>query len=640
MKPIIRDLAAIALTLLTCVSCTKVQESAKPLQAELSQVSFSLTAAAGITSPIRVFGFDKDNHFIAENTSVPLPDTSVVQQMVLPVGDDKIVLLTGAGSKGDNALIATTMSPHMASFYDPMLRLTDVGAGLPEPTDYFYGKRLFTLQAGPIVSMIIEMKHLCSKTRVEFINSVPNTINSAQVYIENAGREIGFDGSVLSVGTTVRHSFVKGANNLLPTGEFLLFPSKSGIKPIVHAILTLADGHQKVFRKEIDYQFISNKILKFTFDLAQLEDNIELTTTVADWDGSVSQTVQSDLKLRFTNGNASNYTKADVTLQHNFSPTNSYPIHLAGLALTPNAGNQLELSVPLTNLEQGSYTITSVTLYDADGSFEALRAPVDFDMGLALNSIDADVLNRTQHEYNMIREWLKVLDGNAGATFPTTTILNQMQSMTDAQMATLLPTLGFTSVVTGTESRITELNIPSSANALASFVVTDNARQLMKLNHISLPVCQVRTFSAKNMPALTTVDLSHNTMSSIALSLCPLLTGFSTNFTSADKLALTSLDISSTAISSLPSGLTNLQTLRWANCALTDVSAVVACPLLTLLDISYNNLILYPDVTSLTSLASYNVSNNNIISCALSYMRTYGADNILPQRQGYNWWCP
>lgn len=640
MKPIIRDLAAITLTLLASVSCTKVDESAKPLQAELSQVSFSLTAASGITSPIRVFGFDKDNHFIAENTSVPLPDTSVVQQMVLPVGDDKIVLLTGAGSKGDNALIATTMSPHMASFYDPMLRLTDAGAGLPEPADYFYGKRLFTLQSGPIVSMIIEMKHLCSKTRVEFINSVPNTINSAKVYIENAGREIGFDGSTLSVGTTVRHSFVKGANNLLPTGEFLLFPSKSGIKPIVHAILTLADGHQKVFRKEIDYQFISNKILKFTFDLAQLEDNIELTTTIADWDGTVSQTVQSDLKLRFTNGNATNYTKADVTLQHNFSPTNSYPIHLAGLALTPNAGNQLELSVPLTNLEQGAYTITGVTLYDADGSFEALRAPVDFDMGLALNSIDADVLNRTQHEYNMVREWLKVLDGNAGATFPTTTILNQMQSMTDAQMATLLPTLGFTSTVIGTESRITELNIPSSTSALASFVVTDNARQLMKLNRISLPTCQVRTFSAKNLPALTTVDLSHNTMSSIALSGCPLLTGFSTNFTSADKLALTSLDISSTAISSLPSGLTNLQTLRWANCSLTDVSAVLACPLLTLLDISYNKLILYPDVTSLTSLASYNVSNNDIISCALSYMRTYGADNILPQRLGYNWWCP
>lgn len=639
MRHIIRYFATGTLMLLAGLSCTKEKEPAQT-HALLSQATFSLTSVGGLTSPIRVFGFDADNHFIAENSSIALSDTSVNQRMVLPIGNDKIVLLTGAGTKGDNASIATVMSPHMASYSDAMLRLTDAGAGLPEPTDYFYGKRLFDLQPGPIVNMTIEIKHLCSKSRVEFINSVENTIDSAQVYIENAGREIRFDGTVSSVGTTVRHGFIKSTNNLLPTDEFLLFPSKSGVKPIVHAIFYLASGHQKVFRKELNYQFISNRILKFTFDLTDLEDNIQLTTTIADWDGTTSQTVQSDLKLRFTNGNALNYTKADVTLQHNFSPGNSYPIHLYGLALAQNTSNQLELSVPLTNLEQGAYTITSVSLYDTDGSFEALRSPVDFDMGFALNSIDADVLSRTQHEYNMIREWLKVMDGNNGATFPSTTTLNQMQTMTDAQMATLLPTLGFTSATIDGQSRITEFNIPSSATALSSFIVSDNARLLMKLNRISLPTCLVRTITAKSLPALATIILSNNTMTSIDLSDCPLLNSFSTNFTTADKLALLSLNVTSTSVSVIPTGLTNLQTLRWGDCSLTDVSVVLSCPNLSLLDISYNNLTLYPDVHTLTQLTSYNVSNNSIISCALSYMRIFGADNILPQNTGYNWWCP
>lgn len=638
MKHIIRDSVAIILILISSVSCTKESEAPQQ-QAQFWHKTFSLTAV-GITSPIRVFGFDKDNHFIAENSSIAPSDISIVQSMILPIGNDKLVLLSGAGSKGDNALIATTMSPHMASLYDPMLRLTDSSTGLAEPVDYLYGKQTFDLVAGTIDRIDIEIKHLCSKTQVEFINSIPNTVDHAEVYIENAGREIGFDGSVLSVGTTMRHNFVKDVNNnLLPSGEFLLFPSKNSVKPIVHAILYLANGNQKVFRKEINYQFISNKILKFTFDLKELEDNIKLTTTIADWDGSTSETVQSDLKLRFNNGNALNYTKADITLQHNFSPSNSYPIHLYGLALTASS-NQLELSLPLTNLEQGAYTITSVKLYDADGSFEALRTPVDFEMGFAINSIDANVLSRTQHEYQMVYQWLKVLDGNGGATYPTTATLNQMPNMSDTDMATLLPTLGFTSSVIDGQSRITELNIPSNVSTLASFIVTDDTRKLMKLNHVSLPTCQVRTISAKNMPALATIVLSNNTISSIDLSDCSQLTSFSAGFTNNDKLALTSLDISSTSITSLPSGLTKMQTLRWANCGLTDVSSLLACPLLTLLDISYNNLTLYPDLTSLTSLTVYNVSYNNIISCALSYMRRFGADNILPQRTGYNWWAP
>lgn len=637
MRHIIRDTIAIILIFVTFMSCTKESEAPQQ-QAQFWHATFSLTAV-GITSPIRVFGFDKDNHFVAENNSVAPSNISVVQSMVLPIGNDKMILLTGAGSKGDNALIATTMSPHMASFYDPMLRLTDSGGGLTEPVDYFYGKQIFDLVAGSTARIDIEIEHLCSKTEVKFINSVPNTIDHAEVYIENAGREIAFDGRVLSVGTTVRHNFVKDVNNnLLSSGEFLLFPSQNGVKPVVHAILYLANGDQKVFRKEIDYQFISNKILRFTFDLQDLEDNITLTTTIADWDGTNSETVRSDLKLRFTNGNALNYTKADITLQHNFSPSNSYPIHLYGLALTASS-NQLELSLPLTNLEQGAYTITSVKLYDADGSFEALRTPVDFDMGFAINSIDANVLSRTQHEYQMVYEWLKVLDGNGGATYPTSAILNQMPTMSDTDMATLLPTLGFTSSVIDGQSRVTELNIPY-VGTLASFIVTDDTRKLMKLNHVSLPTCQVRTISAENMPALATIVLSNNTISSIDLSDCSRLTSFSAGFTNNDKLALTSLDISSTSIKSLPSGLTNMQTLRWANCGLTDVSSLLTCPLLTLLDISYNNLTLYPDFATLTSLTVYNVSYNDIISCALSYMRRFGADNILPQRTGYNWWAP
>lgn len=81
------------------------------------------------------------------------------------------------------------------------------------------------------------------------------------------------------------------------------------------------NGHSCVFRKELSNVFVSNKVLCFTFDLQDVEDQIDLTVQMTDWEDTYTQTVQSNLTMNLDGGNPANYPAADVTLQYDFSPS-------------------------------------------------------------------------------------------------------------------------------------------------------------------------------------------------------------------------------------------------------------------------------------------------------------------------------
>lgn len=610
---------------------------------EQGQFYFSTRSVSGISSGIRVFAFDKDNHFWLENPTVPLADTSVYQPVTLPLGEDKLVLLANAGTKGTQAPIFTPLSPHMASITDVMLRLNDNGSGLERPVKYFYGLKIFQLVAGPDQKIQVEMKNLCSKVEAVFLNGVENTIDSVRISVENAGKDILFNGTVSAVGTTLPHTFKKGVDNLVASDTFLLFPSKVGVAPVVHATFYLHSGHTRVFRKELNYAFVSNKVLRFTFDLQDVEDQIDLTVQMTDWEGTFTQTVQSNFTMTLNGGNPANYSVADVTLQYNFSPSTIYPIVFRQLALEPDGSGGLKLAVPLSNLEQGKYRVTDIVLYDVEGNFPALQDTVDFDMGFDLNTIPVNIFGRPQYENLLLKTWLKVLDGNSGQTFPGSALMGQINSNPSFDLTPSLPSLGITQTTVRGEARISAWAIPSaSASALANFIVPSEMKAMSQLKAFTLPQSLVRNIDLRNLPALTSLSLAGNTMASINVSGCLGLTSFSNGFTAQDFSALVTLNCSSSGITSLPASLVNLTSLMWANCSLglADIQVVIGYTKLVQLDISDNLLTDYPDFSGLALLAAYNVSGNDIISCALAYMHKFGADNILPQRTGNNWWCP
>lgn len=604
---------------------------------------FSTKNVSGISSGIRVFAFDKDDHFWLENPTVPLADTAIYQSITLPLGEDKLVLLANAGAKGTQAPIVTPLSPHMASLSDVMLRLNDNGSGLEQPVKYFYGLKVFQLVAGPDQKIQVEMKNLCSKVEAIFTNGVENTIDSVRMSIENAGKDILFNGTVSAVGTTLPHTFRKGTNQLVASDTFLLFPSKAGVPPVVHATFYLHNGHTRIFQKELSYAFVSNKVLRFTFDLQDVEDQIDLTVQTTDWEGTHTQTVQSNLTMTLNGGNPANYTMADITLQYNFSPSTVYPIIFRQLALTPDGSGGLKLAVPLSNLEQGKYRVTDITLYDVEGSFPALKDTVDFDMGFDLNNIPANVYGRPQYENLLLKKWLKVVDGNGGQTFPGTTLIGQINGNPSFDLTTSLPTLGITQTTVRGEARISAWNLPSAtASLLAHFIVPAEIKAMKQLTTLALPTCLVRDIDLRNLPSLTSLTLAGNTMTDINVSGCKGLTSFSSGFTAQDFAALTTLNCSYTGITTLSASLVNLTSLTWtnSNLSLANVQVIKGYTKLTLLDISANLLTDYPDFSGLLLLTTYRVSGNNIISCALAYMHKFGADNILPQRTGNNWWCP
>lgn len=611
--------------------------------ADGGQEQFYLSArnASGISSGIRVFAFDQDNHFWLENPTIALADTSVYQPVTLPLGEDKLVLLANAGAKGTQAPIITPLSPHMAFITDVMLRLNDNGGGLEQPVKYFYGLKTFQLVAGPDQKMTVEMKNLCSKVEAVFVNGLENTVDSVRISIENAGKDIMFNGEVTAVGTTFPHTFKKGAGNLVASDTFLLFPSKTGIAPVVHAVFYLHSGHTRVFRKVLNYSFVSNKVLRFTFDLRDVEDQIDLTVQMADWEGTYTQTVQSNLTMTLMGGNPVNYTMADVTLQYNFSPSTVYPIVFRQLALTPDGSGGLKLAVPLSNLEQGKYRVTDIVLYDTEGGFPALQDTVNFDMGLDLNTIPVNVFGRPQYENLLLKQWLKVLDGNRGQTFPGAALIGQIDANPLLDLTSALFSLGITQTTIRGEARIAAWNLPlATASNLAHFIVPPDMANMKQLKTLALPQCLVRNIDLRNLPSLTSLALAGNTMTNINVSGCAGLASFSTGFTAQDFAALTTLDCSYTAITSLSPLFVNLTSLTWTNCGLTDVQVIKVYTKLNRLDISGNQLTDYPDFTGLSLLAVYNVSGNDIISCALAYMHKFGANSILPQRTGNNWWCP
>lgn len=613
-----------------------------------AKISIAPQYVSGITSGIRALGFAGDNHFIVENPTITLSDTAIIHTMNLPVGDVQIVLLANAGAKGNVTSLASPLNPHVTLFTDPMFRLTDAGHGLPEPPKYFYGHQTVALVLNAVPQVQIQMKNLCSKADIRFTNTIPNTIDSVQVYIENAGREILFNGMVSATGTTTKHSFKKGAGNLVQPDTFLLFPSKTGTTPILHAIFYQTSGHTRVFSKTLTgYQFISNKILRFTFDLANVQDYITLFVQLTDWEGTVTQGVNSNLTMTFAGGNPANYTAADVTLLYQYSPTSTYPVKYRRLALQSSGGN-LQLSVPLTNLEQGLYKVTNVRLYDTEGSFEALQDTVSFDMALNLNTIPVTVFGRTQYENNLVKQWLKVLDGNNGLTYPGTAIMNQINTNPTLDLfPSLLATMGFTTSTVRGETRVAGLNV--SNTQILNFAVPAYISALTQFKTFGLAPGLLKTINLSGIPSLTSVNLAGCGMTSVNVSGCTGLANIigitSGTPLSSDLLALQTLNCSSTSIQVLPAGLTNLKYLYWSNCGLPQVAVTVISGYTQLitLDISANQLTDYPNFSTLVglnTLTTYIVTWNNIVSCALPYMNKFGENNILPQRTGNNWWCP
>lgn len=648
---------SVILALVFMGSCTdELENKGRVVSDEEKGVDLQFTSlqAANITSGIRVFGFEENNLFVSENPTVALADTSLKQRMSLPVtttGQDKIVLVANAGSKGTQTPFISTFQPYVLSYTDVMFSLVDVGFGLPEPTQYYYGNKSFPLSVtAPVPEYTIYMNNLCSRTVVDFVDEYPGSIDSVQVWIDNVGKSIRFDGTTSAVGTTEKYGFYPMLGDTLAKDSFLVFPSQLSTKPIINALFYLKSGSIKQFKKTLTYDFVSNKVLDFTFDLTNVKDTMDLTVVMKDWDGTVMQTMGSSLNLgmKLNGGYAPNYTKADITLSNAFTNTISYPIIYEQLPVNAIGVDSLNLSIPIGNTELGSYKITNILLYDEDGSFEALIDTMSFEMQLNLNVISAPVYGRTGYDNYVFKRLMQTVDGSSGSVYPGTSIMTQIITNPTYNVFTNLGVFGLSQATVRNENRLSAWNIPSSYSTLSTVNIDSMGAMLTQMIQFGLPPTQVRTIDLRNLPKLSSIYLGANLMIDINLAGLKSLSSFTSGFTTADLLALRTVNISGTNITMLPIGATAITSLYWSACNITDVLLNASKPQLLamtgikLLDLSNNKLTSYPALSSLAAagLTSYNVSGNSIVSCALVWMKPFGEINIIPQRTGFNWWCP
>lgn len=635
----------LAIILLT--ACYEKEETSDvPAAGEKTERQFSLAGVniANITAPgIRVLAFNLHDEFQMETATIPLADTAQVQTIVMPPGNTTIVLLGNAGSQGIQGPLASSLMPYINKLSDVMFRLATKNDGsLETPSQYYYGKGLFNTATSGIPQKI-DIKNLCSKVNVHFINTLPHAIDSVHMYIENIGKEVAFNGQTLSSGKTGTYTFHQGTDGLVKADSFLVFPNMTGTTPEVDASFYLRSGGIRKFKKILTgYNFISNKVLHFTYNLNGVQDSVLLNITVADWERSSSELITGQLMLRInvaSSANANRYTRADVTLRHRLSSGGLYSEEFHDLPLRLVAADVLELQKPITNLDQRAYEIISIVLYDSEGHFEALDAPKSIsDMQLGLNTMDVSVFGRKSYENALLKKWLKVMDGNGGNTYPGATIISQINSNPQLDiLTTAIASDIHTSVING-ETRITGLNL--SNKSLAHFTVPAEMSGLTKFSTLDLSNNLLTNIDVSSLRGLVNVNFSGNLLTNINISGCHGITAFPTNL--FPTTALTTLNCSGTQIKELPASMPLLTNLYWAGCGVMQnkITVVTNYTALRTLDISANQLTVYPDVKSLTNLINYNVSGNNIISCALSYMKIFNTENILPQRTGFNWWCP
>lgn len=620
--------------------------SEMPAEGKKAERRFSLAGVntANIAAPgIRVLAFNLHDEFQMEPATIPLSDTAHLQTVVMPPGNTTIVLLGNAGSQGIQGPLASPLMPYINKLSDVMFRLVTRNDGsLVAPSQYYYGKGLFTTATSGI-SQRIYIKNLCSKVNVRFINTQPHAIDSVHMHIENIGQEVAFNGQTLSSGKTGTYAFHQGADGLVKADSFLVLPNMTGLTPEVYASFYLHSGAIKKFKKTLSgYNFVSNKVLYFTYNLDGVQDSVLLNITVANWERSSSELITGQLMLRInvaSSANANRYVRADVTLQHRLSSGALYSEEFHDLPLRLAAAGVLELQQPITNLDQRAYEVISIVLYDSEGHFEALDAPKSIpDMQLGMNTMEVSVFGRKSYENALLKKWLKVMDGNGGNTYPGAAIISQINS--NPQLDILTTSIAsdiHTSVING-ETRITGLSLNNKS--LVNFIIPTEMAGLTKFSTLELSNNSLTSINVSGLPGLVNVNLSGNPLTNINISGCHGISSFPGNL--FPVAALTTLNCSGTQIKELPASMPLLTSLYWSGCGVMQdkVITVANYTALRTLDISANQLTVYPNVKGLVSLVNYNVSGNNIVSCALSYMKIFNTENILPQRTGFNWWCP
>lgn len=634
------------LTVITLSGCSSEEiVSENGLSEEEAKVTLQLRSQVNtsLTGDIRVLAFNASDKLVKEFPAIPAAQIGQTQIITLPTGQNKIILLGNANPELGIDPLATGLTPGVTSYTDVMFRLQTTNSLMADPRQFYYGKDEFNLQPGAITTRSIELKNLTSKARVSYKNGFANLFDSAHVWIENTGKEIDFRGTVTSVGTTKHHIFKKGTDGILKADSFLVFPSISTTPTALKAKFYLNNGTTMDFSKNLNYTFVSNKILQFIFDLDGLQANIDLSFQVLDWDKpDNNQSISGNMLLGLTGGVAANYTYADIHLTYHFSATYSYPIDFHKVALHAVNG-QLQLINPLNNMELGNYTLESVQLYDAEGSFPALSASTDFRIELNNNNISANVIGRSGYEQHLLKQWLLILDGAGGNTYPGSTIINKINNTPLYNPFDDSSLLGLTIQSINGEPRLTGLNI--AGKNLSTLNVPSDATYFTQLTTLACDNNSLQSLSLGNLPKLQSVTMHHNALATINLQGCKNLTTFDSGFQAADHQFLKTLNCSNTSVTQLSSAFTELTALYWGGCALTDsqVTGISGYQKLITLDIGNNKLTIYPDFAALVALGvlkNYTVKDNNIVSCALSYMTPFGEDNILNQRTGFNFWCP
>lgn len=649
MKKVFRHIALyfIIPAVVGVASCSEEEEAAvadSPSKEEMnvglqmqSQMPYTLNGE------IRVLAFNAADKLIKEFSPIAASQMGQTQTIGLPSGQNKIILLGNANPVLGVDPLGTALVPGVTSYTDIMFKLQETAGLTDQPMQFYYGKDEFNLQPGPLMTRNVVLQNLTSKVRFSYQNGFADLFDSTQVWIENTGKEITFNGTTTSVGTTRHYSFVKGSNGLLKADSFLVFPSISTIPTVIKAKFYLNNHTTIDFSKNIGYVFIPNKILQFIFNIDGLQANIDLNFQVLDWDTPAdSQSISGNLVMALNGGVPTNYTYADLSLTYHFSDTYSYSINFPQVPLQ-SVNGQSQIVAPLNRMELGNYTLESVQLYDSEGSFAALPAPVDFRLQLNDNMIVANIIGRSAYEQALLKQWLLVFDGNSGNTYPGASIINQINNSPTYNPFTDDVALGLSLQTINGEQRLTGLNINN--RGISTLNVPAYATSFTKLTTLSCAKNSLTSLILSALSYLKTVNLDHNSLASINLSGCKNLAAFDAGFITSDYQALKTLNCSNTSITQLSGSLTELTALYWSGCGLTDsqVIGISGYHKLVTLDISNNKLTVYPDFATLVGLgvlSNYSVKDNDIVSCALSYMNLFGENNILNQRTGFNFWCP